>query len=174
VGSEANEVTLKLSDRRGFATELPGCGCCFLQLGAGSHDHRFHRLLSALDGKGLNFACVQAAFEGVEINKADRLRQTWQRNGAAIPFGCSPVQRHCSRAMTDCAPEARRAQRQTPNCHGCSNKIVSAVWSSCLTAGCPMTWALTLPADHAELNCIGHSAATSDGRMPAETDGASS
>lgn len=79
--------------------------------------------MSALEGKGFNFATIQTFFEGVEMNNADRLSEIQQRNGMAIPFGHDLAEERYPSAMTDYAPtEALRAQRHPPNCRECRSK----------------------------------------------------
>ncbi|MBX9794093.1 MAG: TlpA family protein disulfide reductase [Burkholderiaceae bacterium] len=59
-----------------------GCSVC--------HSHGFptlRALVEGLSGQGFGFAAVQTVFEAAETNTLERLRETQQRYGLAIPFG---------------------------------------------------------------------------------------
>jgi hypothetical protein len=47
--------------------------------------------MSALEGEGFNNATIQTDFVGVKTTNMDRLRETRQRNGVAIPVDHEPA-----------------------------------------------------------------------------------
>ncbi|AOW13735.1 hypothetical protein LPB72_12285 [Hydrogenophaga crassostreae] len=92
--------------------------------------------MSALDGKGFNLATIPAAIKGAEMHKVDRLRETPQRKGVAIPFDQGPVEGRSPCVTTGQAPG------------GASRRAI---------------WALMLWVDQAERTFNGHSATTAAG-----------
>ena len=67
---------------------------CFQHGCPGSHSHGFptlKTLVEALSGQGFGFAAVQTVFTAAETNTFDRLSETQQRYGLAIPFGHDPA-----------------------------------------------------------------------------------
>lgn len=79
---------------------------CFQHWCEGCHSHGFPALLQlvqALDDKGFGFAVVQTVFEGFEVNTPERLRETQQRYGLALPFGHDQVEGAYPNTMLDYA-----------------------------------------------------------------------
>ena len=50
------------------------------------------KLVGALSDKGFGFAVVQTVFEGAEHNTVERLRETQEKYGLALPFGHDATQ----------------------------------------------------------------------------------
>ena len=56
--------------------------------------------MSALEDKGFSLTNIRTASEGVDMNNVDRLRETQQGNGVAIPFGPGRVEGRYASVMT--------------------------------------------------------------------------
>jgi hypothetical protein len=77
---------------------------CFQHWCEGCHAHGFptlQRLAASLGSSGLGIAVIQTVFEGESENTFERLRETQQRYGLALPFGHDHVPGKHSTVMED-------------------------------------------------------------------------